>query len=502
MHKTFKELVNEAAVRPTERKRASLNIVKFLQKRLNKEYKPCDGNIYANSSGTYTGYLYICPTDNSAIRVNWDGKTFHSINVWDDYINNAIPTMEIFTSKIAPGQASFARLLPEIADAIKNGGFSSEDDDDMLDDPDDELAESVNEAYEYNGKTFKTKVDIVYAMYDEGKSIDEIKTATGYPPGWIRKLIARHTGELTSVQKSESGKVKVIKGVAETIMPNKGTKKADAILDDTEYADPDVVFSDLSQYVTLVGRRLIPALMITGQGGIGKSYTVSEILNKYGAKGKEYVIMKGRCTPSAMYKFLYNHYNQICVFDDCDSIFNSEDGMNILKGALDSGNPREISWMTKGPDIIDTFGVESHEECEEILSAASEDRKGAPVTPSYFVFKGGVIFISNLTKRDIYKKDRAILSRCTVIDIVLRAKDVINRIESVLPTIKIYDIDGNNIANDEGKKIVFDYIKSEEFMNNPRTRGKEMNFRAFNQIYVYWYAGFENWKELAFRAGG
>ena len=68
--------------------------------------------------------------------------------------------------------------------------------------------------------------------------------------------------------------------------------------------------------------------------------------------------MKGRCTPSAMYKFLYNHYNQICVFDDCDSVFGSEDGMNILKGALDSGNPREISWMTKGPDIVDTFGID------------------------------------------------------------------------------------------------------------------------------------------------
>lgn len=498
MHKTFKELVNEASVRPMERKRASTNIAKFLQKTLNKEYKPCDGNIYANGTGTYTGYLFICPSDNSAIRVNWDGKTFYSINVWNDYINDKNPALEIFTGKVIPGQASFARLLPEIAAAIKDGGFASEDDEPM----DDIGDEPVNEAYEYNGKPYKTKVDIVHAMYDEGKSVDEIKSTTGYPPGWIRKLIARYTGEQTAVQKSASGKVKVIKGSAETILPSKGTKKADAILDDTEYADPNVVFSDLSQYVTLVGKRLVPALMITGQGGIGKSYTVSEILNKYGAKGKEYVIMKGRCTPSAMYKFLYNHYNQICVFDDCDSIFNSEDGMNILKGALDSGNPREISWMTKGPDIVDTFGVESHEECEEILSAASEDRKGAPVTPSYFIFKGAVIFISNLTKRDIYKKDRAILSRCTVIDIVLRAKDVINRIETVLPTIKIYDIDGNNIANDEGKQIVMNYIKSDEFLNDPRMRGKECNFRMFNQIYTYLYAGFENWKSLAFRAGG
>lgn len=499
MHKTFKEFLSEASIDKAARRRASTNIVKYLQKTLGKTYKPCDGNIYANGSGTYTGYLFICPEDNSAIRVNWDEKTFHSINLWNDYVNDVAPTIEIFTGKIAPGDTSFVRLLPEIANAIKDGGFPNEDDEPM-----DELAESsnINEAYEYNGKTYKTKVDIVHAMYDEGKSVDEIKLAVGYPPGHIRNLIARYKGESSTVQKSASGKVKVVKGVPETVLPTKGTKKADELLDDTEYADPDVVFKDLAQYVELIGRRFMPALLITGQGGIGKSFTVTEILNKFGTKGKEYVIMKGHCTPSAMYKFLYNHYNQICVFDDCDSIFASEDGMNTLKGALDSGNPREISWMTKGPEIVDTFGIEKHSEIEQALADWSAEHNGREGTPSYFQFQGAVIFVSNLTKRDIYKKDRAILSRCTVIDIVLRAKDVINRIKTVLPHIKVYDIDGKNYATPEGKQIVFDFISSDEFMQNPRMRGKEINFRMFNQIYAYWAAGFENWRELSFRAGG
>ena len=257
MHKSFKDLISEASVGKADIRRASVNIVKYLQKHLDKEFKPCDGNIYANGSGTYTGYLFICPADNAAIRVNWAGTTFHSINVWNNYVEEASPAMEIFTGKIVPGEASFARLLPEIVAAIKDGGFASEDDEPM-----DELAEStnVNEAYTYNGKTYGTKVDIVHAMYDEGKSVEEIKAAVGYPPGHIRNLIARYKGELGSVQKSASGKVKVVKGVPETILPNKGTKKADEVLDDTEYADPEIVFSDLSQYVTLVGRRLIPAL--------------------------------------------------------------------------------------------------------------------------------------------------------------------------------------------------------------------------------------------------
>lgn len=495
--KTFKEFVNEASVGKADVEGASTRIIKYLEKRIGASYKLVDGQNYSNSSGSYFGVLYVSD-DNKAIRVNWDDGKFHSINVWNDYATEMAPAFEIFTNKIAPGDSSFVKLLPEIAEIIVNGGYS-DDDDDLGDE--EELAEStINEDFEYNGEVYKDKVSIVRAMYDAGENMDTIKQVTRLSPGYIRSTIEKYTG--SAAPKTTKGGLKVVKGAAETLTPSKATKKAQAILDDTEYADPEIVFSDLSDYCTLIGKGLMPALMITGQGGIGKSFTVTDVLNKYGKKGEDYVIMKGRCTPSAMYKFLYYHYNQICVFDDCDSIFNSEDGMNILKGALDSGNPREISWMTKGADIVDTFGIEDHDEIESIMAQWSADHNGREGTPSYFQFNGAVIFISNLTKKDIYKKDRAILSRCTVIDIVLRAKDVINRIQTVLPHIKVFDIRGRNIANDEGKKIVFEWISSEEFLNDPRMRGKEVNFRLFNQVYAFWYAGLENWKNLAYRAGG
>lgn len=502
MYKSFKSFLNEATVGKAAIRRSSDNIVKYIQKRIEKTFKPCDGNVYANSAGTFIGYLYISPEDNSAIRVNWEGSKFHSINVWNDYTVEESPAIEIFTSKLGPEDSSFAKLLPEIADAVKNGGFGSEED--FEDAGDEEISESrrMNEAFEYNGKVYKNKVEIVKTMYDEGLDRDEIKQNTGLPPGYISKIIANYVNGKNEVQKSGSGKVKVVQGVVETIQPTKTTKKADEKLDDTEYADPDIVFSDLNQYTELVARRLMPALMITGQGGIGKSYGVNSVLSKFGSKGKEFVIMKGHCTAPAMYKFLYNHYNQICVFDDCDSIFNTDDGMNVLKGALDSGNPRELSWLSKGGDIVDTFGIESHEECEAALAEYAASHNGKSGTPSYFQFKGGVIFISNLTKQTIYKKDRALLSRCTCIDIVLSAKDVIKRIETVLPSIKIYNIDGQDISDDAIKQEVFEYISSDEFLENPRMRGKEINFRLFNQCFIYRFAGFENWKQLCFRAGG
>lgn len=505
-HKTFKELMTEASVGQSDIFRASDNIVKYLGKQLGCTYREIDGQDYANSTGNYFGFLYISPENYSAIRVNWDGNTFHSINFWNDYKTETVPALEIFTAKIAPGQSSFARLLPEIAEIIKNGGV--QDPDAMDDDFDDEVNESLNEDVEYNGEVYKSRVEVVKAMYDAGKSIDEIKTVVGYPPGHIRKLIAKYTGE-AEPKTSTSGKIKVLKGQPETLTPSKATKKAQQMLDDTEYADPDIVFHELEQYCTLIGKGLLTALMITGQGGVGKSFTVGDVLRHYGNKGEDYVIMKGHCTPSAMYRFLYNHYDKICVFDDCDSIFDTADGMNILKGALDTGDPREISWMTKGSDVVNTFGMESHDEIEAALAEYSGSHGGKEGTPSYFVFEGAVIFISNLPKQAIYKKDRAILSRCTVIDITLSARDIIKRIKTVLPHIKIYSAlkgKGKNgsrdITNDAIKKEVFEYISSDEFLNNPKMRGKEINFRLFDQVYKYRYGELDDWKQLALRAGG
>lgn len=506
-HKTFKEMLTEASVGTNDIFRATENIVKYLGRQLSAVFKEIDGQEYANSTGTYFGFLYICSENNAAIRVNWDGNTFHSINYWQNYATDLVPTLEIFTSKIAPGHTSFVRLLPEIAEIIKNGGVKSEDDE-TYDDLEEPVDESLNEDVEYNGEVYKSRVEVVKAMYDAGKSIDEIKTVVGYPPGHIRKLIAKYTGE-SEPQTSASGKIKVLKGQPETLTPSKACKKAQQMLDDTEYADPDVVFHELEQYCTLIGKGLLTALMITGQGGVGKSFTVTDTLRKFGNKGEDYVIMKGHCTPSAMYKFLYNHYNQICVFDDCDSIFDTADGMNILKGALDSGDPREISWMTKGGDIVDTFGIENHEEIEERLSEYSESHGGKEGTPSYFIFEGAVIFISNLSKQQIYKKDRAILSRCTTIDITLTARDVIKRIQTVLPHIKIYAAlkgkgknGGRDITDDAIKKEVFEWISSDEYLNHPKMRGKEINFRLFDQCYKYRYGGLEDWRELSYRAGG
>ena len=41
--------------------------------------------------------------------------------------------------------------------------------------------------------------------------------------------------------------------------------------------------------------------------------------------------------------------------------------------------------------------------------------------------------------------------------------------------------------DEELKREVFDFMNSDEFLKNPKVRGKELNFRTFDQIYKLRY---------------
>lgn len=178
-------------------------------------------------------------------------------------------------------------------------------------------------------------------------------------------------------------------------------------------------FQFVEQIVSMIARRVTPSVVITGEGGLGKTHTVINSLKSVGLKDiteivadadagttiqrkKNFVVIKGFSTAKGLFKLLYENKDSIVVFDDTDSILRDADAINLLKGALDSCGNRYITWNTSLTDD----GL-----------------------PRSFKFTGGIIFISNMKAEKI---DQAIRSRSMCIDLSMTTDQKIERMETIM----------------------------------------------------------------------
>ena len=230
-------------------------------------------------------------------------------------------------------------------------------------------------------------------------------------------------------------------------------------------------FSFLEQMVSMVADKTVASCVITGEGGLGKSYTVIKALEQEGLKNitdladfqvgsrvnlsKSYRIIKGFSTAKGLYRTLFESNGMTIVFDDCDSILKDDVARNLLKGALDSYSKRYISWMA---DMRD------------------ED------LPKSFEFTGRVIFVSNMP---LEKIDQAIRTRCMVVDLSmteaqkLERMEVISKSDEFLPEIEM--------ASKE---------KALAFLKSNSTKIPNMSLRSLIQVSKICNRGGQ-WEDLA-----
>ncbi len=246
--------------------------------------------------------------------------------------------------------------------------------------------------------------------------------------------------------------------------------------DGVEYADPDLVYDDIEKLIGVMINGKRNSVIVSGVGGVSKSFTVKESLDNLGLiENKDYVIIKGKSTAYALYQSLYTYKNKVIVFDDCDSILKNQDSLNILKSALDTGKERIVSWKSKltfNPNELET---------NEIKSMVSKGR-----LPDHFDFRGKVIFISNIYIKDI---DQALISRGYAVDVTLKLKDIIYRIETILPNL-MKDIPE---ATMNIKKEVLNYFK---YLEENNMLKKPLNVRSFMAGVEIRLSGSSDWKRL------
>jgi hypothetical protein len=217
-------------------------------------------------------------------------------------------------------------------------------------------------------------------------------------------------------------------------------------------------FEILDEMTTAATNGEIRAMIVSGPPGVGKSFGVERIVEKaclfdqISGKRLRAEVVKGATSALGLYCTMYKYSDPNCVlvFDDCDSVLLDDTSLNLLKGALDSGKKRKISWLS-----------DSH-----MLR-----REGVP---DQFEFKGSVIFITNL-KFDQMKSQKlrdhldALQSRCHYLDLTLDTmRDKVLRIKQIAKDGALFDeYDFDQCAQDE---II-------GFLEENKNRFREMSLR-------------------------
>ena len=213
-------------------------------------------------------------------------------------------------------------------------------------------------------------------------------------------------------------------------------------------------FTFLNNLTSMVINHITPSLIVTGEGGLGKTHSVSQSIDTAGLNNHEFVFFKGYSTARGLYNTLYDNNGKLIIFDDCDSVLEDKVAVNILKSALDSYETRTISWMAK---------MNKNDEY-----------------PQQFDFTGRIIFISNKTKSSI---DGAILSRSLTVDLTMTPDEKIERMSTILPNIlPQYD--------DQIKVEALDFLAENKTVAN-------INMRTFIMVTKMRFSNPENWMNMA-----
>jgi hypothetical protein len=231
-------------------------------------------------------------------------------------------------------------------------------------------------------------------------------------------------------------------------------------------------FDFLHKAVEMVADCVQPSAIISGSGGLGKTYTVRKALKSKGMtdlslitapegstvnRDGSYVFIKGFSTPKSMYRSLFDNNGSVIVFDDCDSVLNNPVALNILKAALDSYDRRIISWN-------------------------SEKMRDDDELPSSFEFTGQIIFITNLDAEEV---DQAIRSRSLMIDVSMTLQETVDRMSEIIKS--------SEFLPEYSMQIKQNAL---EFIDENKLEAKELSLRTLITVCKIRSEFPNNWKNM------
>jgi hypothetical protein len=272
---------------------------------------------------------------------------------------------------------------------------------------------------------------------------------------------------------NKSGKVGTTTVVVKSIVPVVKETKEDMVKNTSER------FDALTQVTRAACMGGVRSVVVTGAGGVGKSYQIENIVSaaedEYGIHAE---IIHGVLTPISLYKLLYSNRteNDVIVLDDADGIFFDEKALTILKAALDTNKVRNVSWMSE--------------------SNALKTDEGETI-PKKFEYCGTMIFITNLPLHLMAQGNHknanhlaALMTRALYIDLKLQTSNqIVAWIEFLVKKANIL-VAEHGLSKDQQTEVV-------AYLNDNVDHLRDVSIRTAIQIAGMMKTNETGWKNLA-----
>ena len=253
--------------------------------------------------------------------------------------------------------------------------------------------------------------------------------------------------ELENLKKEEENAKQELNRAVETILIDQNN-------------DLNSFFEPLKNYVKSVANSegCLNSLFVVSSGGIGKSTVVLSTLTE---EKKKFVYVNNYTTTLELVNFLYEHKNEIIVFDDTENIFNNKVIINILKGAL--------------------WGI--GKENKRIVTYLTTDKKLK--SPSQFEFKGKCFFLLNKKPNENDILTKALLTRSLVYEMNFTYEEIMKMLA------EFTKLPYKEMTLEERQEI-YNYVKE-----NTDQSTQDLNFRTLLKIYDLYLENKLIWKDLS-----